>query len=767
MMILESDDVPQITLKLFGRVSFWQEGNLLAELAPQQAVWLLAYIALYESSVENREEIGTLFWPEKDAHKVSQNLRHCLHILKKLLEPLPLPFDTLHIEGRCICLYHISTDVAEFKALIAETQSTSDIEARITSLQYALSLYTAPLLPNCYMDWAVAEREHLAELYQMALSDLSRAQEGLQRWEQALETARLALQENPLSEEISLNILRLYAKMGRPTDLQRQAQEMERLLQEEFGATPSDSVQVLISQWLEEARKNATERAGNYDPPVTPPVAAPKVDTPPVNSAIQTLSKPRSRLIRRAVASALLILLVLLGGWFKLHAPRVVIARPGERLSGEESWVNHITALQGDKDSEPTAMTTDQKGNVYVTGFVDTAKTDIDFVTMKYDRNGDIFWEKRFDGTAHDVDRARSISVDMKGNVYVTGETLGTSGNGIGHLSELDMVTVKYAPDGTQIWAKPYDSPGHGRDSGWQNLLDKDGNLYVFGQCQSGTGKGFLYTLLKYDPDGNLMGNPHQFPALKENEPPSNRMVLASDGTLYLAMMTPLLGTSSTMNLTCFREAHIVWQKTFPNKSNGEVGFLQLYLSRTGEPLLAVVNSPLQIVHEYSLFRLNPQNGEILKQWTSPQTNARQLKGGFAGSLDGHIYFGACFENKLYIWSLTSTLSTLWSSEYHGTGGTAQFGGIARAPENGGYVSGSASYIDAPKSGSADEKGEEIFTRLFDANKYPKRLIRYSGAEIRMNRTIALFVDSEGVPVVCGQAFDGKYHSIVTLQYRP
>jgi len=619
------------------------------------------------------------------------------------------------------------------------------------------------------MDWAVAERGRLAGLYGAALRDLSKAQEGLERWEQALGTAKAALKENSLSEEMHLTAMRLYAKMGQPTELQKQAKEMALLLQNEFNATLSESVQALIHQLLNEARERYLERSENLS--LTANSASSEIVLETTESLAKqeapALSKPRPRSLKRAILFAFLALLTLLGGWFKLHSPRRVIARPGEQLSGEETWVNHIAILEGDKDSEPTAMTADREGSTYVTGFVDTAKTDIDFVTMKYARNGEILWEKRFDGAAHDVDRARSISVDANGNVYVTGESLGASGNGVGRLSELDVMTVKYDANGTQLWAKPYDSPQHGRDSGWQNLLDKDGNLYVFGQCQAGAGKGFAYTLLKYDPNGNLIGEPLQFSNTKKSEQPSNRMALAPDGTLYFVTMNSVTGAPDLMTLYCYREGRIVWQKPFPNKNRWETGFLQLRISRTGEPLLAVVNSPLQILHEYSLFRLNPQSGEILKQWTSPPTDARQMEGGFTETLDGHLYFGMCWGNQVHIWKLTPRLSTQWEAQYHGTGGTAQFGGIALAPENGVYVSGGASFLDASKSGSADEKGEEIFTRLFDTNWNPKRLLRYAGAEIRINRTIALLVDSEGAPILCGQAFDGKYHRIVSIRYRP
>jgi len=88
-MSSESKTAPQITLKLLNGVSFWQNGSLIAELETQQPVWLLAYIALHGSVIENREEIGILFWPDKDTQQVNQNLRQCLAYSQNSSQAVP------------------------------------------------------------------------------------------------------------------------------------------------------------------------------------------------------------------------------------------------------------------------------------------------------------------------------------------------------------------------------------------------------------------------------------------------------------------------------------------------------------------------------------------------------------------------------------------------------------------------------------------------------------------------------------------------------
>ena len=131
----------------------------------------------------------------------------------------------------------------------------------------------------------------------------------------------------------------------------------------------------------------------------------------------------------------------------------------------DELWIRRYEPKPGDLDSEPIAMVVDKAGNIYVTGFINTVKTDVDYITLKYAPDGNILWERRYNGTGNDVDRARSIAVDADGSVYVTGDSLGKTGQGSDELNELDIVTLKYDANGKQVGEDRYDGPGHGRDN--------------------------------------------------------------------------------------------------------------------------------------------------------------------------------------------------------------------------------------------------------------------------------------------------------------
>jgi hypothetical protein len=149
------------------------------------------------------------------------------------------------------------------------------------------------------------------------------------------------------------------------------------------------------------------------------------------------------------------------------------------------------------------AITVDNSGYVYVTGECKNVGTAEDYVTIKYLPNGDIGWQRSYDGPGiapepEMDDVARAIAVDASGNVYVTGESYG---NGTG----FDYATIKYLPNGdvTPGWPRRYNGPGNYDDYATAISLDGFGNVYVTGESY-GNGTGADYATIKYYPNGDI-----------------------------------------------------------------------------------------------------------------------------------------------------------------------------------------------------------------------------------------------------------------------
>jgi hypothetical protein len=142
----------------------------------------------------------------------------------------------------------------------------------------------------------------------------------------------------------------------------------------------------------------------------------------------------------------------------------------------------------------------DAAQNVYVTGLSASEQDEnFDYLTIRYDANGNELWTARYNGTANGEDMATSLALDAAGNVYVTGRSQET-GTGF------DLTTIKYNAAGAQQWVAKYNGPGNGDDGTGIFLgfftthpiaVDASGNVYVTG-LSTGIGTGFDYTTIKY-----------------------------------------------------------------------------------------------------------------------------------------------------------------------------------------------------------------------------------------------------------------------------
>jgi len=152
----------------------------------------------------------------------------------------------------------------------------------------------------------------------------------------------------------------------------------------------------------------------------------------------------------------------------------------------------------GDDDGYYVAV--DTADNVVVSGTSRNTAGNDDWYTAKYSAaDGTILWERRYDGPGHGDDSPHGISLDPVGNVVIAGWRRNASGND-------DAYVAKYASgNGTVLWEVSYDGAGHGNDYFYSAATDAAGNVAVTGSFKNIDGFDDAYTALYAASDGALL----------------------------------------------------------------------------------------------------------------------------------------------------------------------------------------------------------------------------------------------------------------------
>ena len=148
---------------------------------------------------------------------------------------------------------------------------------------------------------------------------------------------------------------------------------------------------------------------------------------------------------------------------------------------------------------EPTSITLDNAGNLYIAGYLRIDDDNYDYLTLKYDNQGSLVWAVTWDGPAHSKDIPYKLAVNDKGSVYVTGESLQKAPG-----ENFDFVTIKYDSDGKELWVSQY--KGRGYDSPTDLKLDSEGNVVITGRSRSlYRNLDWEYVTVKYDSNGRQL----------------------------------------------------------------------------------------------------------------------------------------------------------------------------------------------------------------------------------------------------------------------
>ncbi len=246
---------PTLHIRLLGDFSLIYADRQVTNLNAMRLQSLLAYLVLHRDIPQHRQHLAFLFWPDTTEAQARNNLRQLLHQLRQALPAVEqfLSADTQMVYWHPVTPFHL--DVAEFEQTLTEAAAATrrnDQHALQAALEQADSLYRGELLPGCYDEWILPERERLRQRHLQALEHLLRLFEGQGDTITAIRYAQRLIGLDPLSEDLYRRLMRLFALNNDRASALHVYHTCVTTLQREMGVDPDPATREAYERLMQQ-----------------------------------------------------------------------------------------------------------------------------------------------------------------------------------------------------------------------------------------------------------------------------------------------------------------------------------------------------------------------------------------------------------------------------------------------------------------------------------------------------------------------------------
>src|SRR5579864_5657909 len=247
--------MPTLHIRLLGDFNLIYNDRQVTSLNTTRLRSLLAYLVLHREVPQQRQHLAFLFWPDATEAQARNNLRQLLHQLRQALPAVEqfLSADTHMLHWYPVTPFHL--DVAEFEQALTLADAATrrnDQHALQAVLEQADSLYRGELLPGCYDEWILPERERLRQRHLQALEQLLRLFEVQGDTITAIRYAQRLIGLDPLSEDLYRRLMRLFALNNDRASALHVYHTCVTTLQREMGVDPDPATREAYERLLQQ-----------------------------------------------------------------------------------------------------------------------------------------------------------------------------------------------------------------------------------------------------------------------------------------------------------------------------------------------------------------------------------------------------------------------------------------------------------------------------------------------------------------------------------
>ena len=163
--------IPALHIRLLGDFLLISDETPLTAIDLPRLQSLLVYLLLHRTAPQPRSHLAYLFWPDTTDAQALSNLRTLVHRLRQVLPHADayLQVDRQNLQWQPEQANAPWTlDVLDFEdALIRaeRAEQVQDVTGMRQALEQAVALYRGDLLPSCYDEWILPERDHLRQAF--------------------------------------------------------------------------------------------------------------------------------------------------------------------------------------------------------------------------------------------------------------------------------------------------------------------------------------------------------------------------------------------------------------------------------------------------------------------------------------------------------------------------------------------------------------------------------------------------------------------------